>query len=92
MTVGLTIRSLPQAWRAIKEMNLNPEEGETDYRQEGRHGLEGFIRERMKDRINRHLEDWGGESALILEPGERRAAGTPKEFQVGLGVFGRAGL
>jgi transposase-like protein len=57
MTVGLVIRSLPQAWQAIKEMNLNPEEGETDYRQGGRQWLEGFFRDRMKDRIDRHLEE-----------------------------------
>jgi putative transposase len=56
MSERLAIRSLPQAFEIIKEMNSSPTEWELDYRQEGRKALSQILEERMKDRIDRHLE------------------------------------
>lgn len=80
MAVGLVIRSLPQAWEAIKQMNLSAEEGEADYRRYGRQWLEGFFYERMKDRIDRHLE----EMARRAEP-DRRNGSYPRNLLTELG-------
>ena len=53
----LVIESLPQAYKVIKEMNLSSLEWEADYREAGRRALERIIEERMKERIDRHLEE-----------------------------------
>jgi len=53
----VVIESLPQAFEIIKEMNSSPTEWESDYRQAGRQVLGQILEERMKDRIDRHLEE-----------------------------------
>ena len=53
----LVIESLPQAFKVIKEMNLSSLEWEADYREAGRRALERIIEQRMKERIDRHLEE-----------------------------------
>src|SRR4030042_3329829 len=50
------IRSLPQAYRIIKEMELIPD-GESDYRSTARESLQRILEDRMHDRIDRHLEE-----------------------------------
>jgi putative transposase len=52
------IRSLPQAFRIIKEMNLFGD-GDSDYRSSARESLRGILEDRMRDRIDRHLEGVG---------------------------------
>ena len=49
------VRSLPQAFRIIKEMNLFGDE-ESDYRSSARESLCRILEDRMRDRIDRHLE------------------------------------
>ncbi len=50
------IRSLPQAYRIIKEMNLFGD-AESDYRTSARQSLQRLLEDRMRDRIDRHLEE-----------------------------------
>jgi transposase-like protein len=49
------IKSLPQAFRIIKEMNLLPDD-ESDYRSSARQTLRAILEDKMRDRIDRHLE------------------------------------
>ncbi len=49
------VRSLPQAYRIIKEMRLYGDE-ESDYRSIARESLSKILEDRMRDRIDRHLE------------------------------------
>ena len=49
------VRSLPQAYRIIKEMHLYGDE-ESDYRSTARESLSRILEDRMRDRIDRHLE------------------------------------
>lgn len=62
------IRSLPQAFRIIKEMELIPD-GESEYRSTARETLRGILEDRMHDRIDRHLE------AMALRDEEDRRNG-----------------
>jgi putative transposase len=50
------IRSLPQAYRIIKEMNLIPDL-ESDYRSSARESLQKILEDRMHDRIGHYLEE-----------------------------------
>ena len=50
------VRSLPQAFRIIKEMDLFGD-AESDYRSSGRESLREILEDRMRDRIDRHLGD-----------------------------------
>ena len=49
------VRSLPQAFKIIKEMNLFGD-AELDYRSSARESLCRILEDRMRDRIDRHLE------------------------------------
>ncbi len=49
------VRSLPQAYKIIKEMGLFGEE-ESDYRSSARASLSQILEDQMRDRIDRHLE------------------------------------
>jgi len=49
------VRSLPQAFRIIKEMHLFGD-ADLDYRSSGRESLREILEDRMRDRIDRHLE------------------------------------
>ncbi len=62
------IRRLPQAYKIIKEMNLIPDE-ESDYRDLARASLREVLEDRMRDRIDRHLE------GMALRDGEDRRNG-----------------
>lgn len=53
----LMIRSLPEAHRVIKQMNLTGMEVDSDYREAGRKSLEAILRDKMQDRISRHLDE-----------------------------------
>ena len=50
------VRSLPQAYRIIKEMHLFGDT-ESDYRSSARESLQKILEDRMRDRIDRHLEE-----------------------------------
>ena len=56
MARRLMIRSLPQAYEVIKEMELSAEE-DLDYRQAGRRAVVKMLEERMRDRIDMHLKE-----------------------------------
>jgi len=64
------IRSLPQAYEFIKEMDLSVE-WEADYRRAARNAVAETLEGRMKDWIGRYLE----EAALMLTIGENRSDG-----------------
>jgi len=57
MKQDVVITSLPQAYKVIKEMNLDTDQWELDYRSAGRQSLEAILEERMKERISTHLEE-----------------------------------
>jgi len=54
----LVVRSLPQAYKIIKEMDL-PQESDVDYRSASRDALIRVLEDRMKNRIDRYLEKTG---------------------------------
>lgn len=56
MEQRLVIRSLPQAFEMVKEMGLC-DEWESDHRVYGRRAIVDIFEQRMRDRIDRHLED-----------------------------------
>lgn len=62
------VRSLPQAYQIIKEMNLFGD-AESDYRSSARESLRRILEDRMHDRIDRHLEE------MALHDGEDRRNG-----------------
>jgi transposase-like protein len=49
------VKSLPQAYKIIKEMNLIPDE-ESDYRESARESLRDILEDLMRNQIDRHLE------------------------------------
>ena len=56
MSRTVTIKSLPQAFEMIKEMESQGHEFGEDYRRAGRDGLVGVLEAGMRDRIDQHLE------------------------------------
>ncbi len=52
------IRSLPQAYEVIKQMNLSPA-WDCDYRLAARHALVDIPEDRMEDRLDRYLREMG---------------------------------
>jgi len=54
----VVIRSLPEAFKVIKEMNLS-EDRDLDYRHGAREALKEVLEGRMTDRIDAHLEQMG---------------------------------
>lgn len=57
-TNGLPIKSLSQAHRIIKEMNLSPE-WDADYRSAARQALVEILEDQMNDRLDRYLDEVG---------------------------------
>jgi putative transposase len=53
----VVINSLPQAYEVIKEMNLDNDHWDTDYRSAGRHSLETILEGRMQERITWYLTE-----------------------------------
>lgn len=53
----VVITSLPQAYEVIKEMNLDSDHTDSDYRSAGRQSLEVILEERMQERISYYLEE-----------------------------------
>lgn len=49
--------SLPQAFKVIKEMNLDADQGEWDYRTAGRQSLERILEGLMQEGISWHLAE-----------------------------------
>lgn len=57
MRHSMVINSLPQAYEVIKEMNLDSNQTDSDYRSAGRHSLEAILEGRMRERISWYLEE-----------------------------------
>lgn len=57
MRHSVVITSLPQAFQVIKEMNLDSDQNDSDYRRAGRQSLETILEERMQERISFYLEE-----------------------------------
>jgi putative transposase len=55
MKHGIIIDSLPQAYKVIKEMNLDFNQNDSDYRSAGRRSLENILEDRMQERISYYL-------------------------------------
>jgi transposase-like protein len=53
----VVITSLPQAYEVIKEMNLDFDQQDSDYRRAGRRSIEMILEERMQERISYYLEE-----------------------------------
>ena len=58
MDQSLVIRSLPQAYEVIKQMNVNTG-WDLDYRSAARNALVEILEDRMADRLDRYLTDMG---------------------------------
>jgi len=54
---SVVIDSLPQAYELIKEMNLDTDQGDSDYRTAGRRSLEAILEGRMQERISWYLDE-----------------------------------
>ena len=54
---SVVIDSLPQAYEVIKEMNLDTDQWEADYRTAGRQSLEIILEGRMQERISWYLDE-----------------------------------
>jgi len=52
------VKSLPQAFEVIKQMNLSPE-WDSDYRIAARKALVRILEDRMEERVDRYLLDMG---------------------------------
>ncbi len=63
MRAAGVLRSLPQAYKVIKEMQLTDEAWESEYRQAARVAIKRVIEGAMRDRSSRHVEE-------IADPGE----------------------
>ena len=57
MKQGIVIDSLPQAYEVIKEMNLDFDQNDSDYRSAGRRSLENILEGRMQERISYYLDE-----------------------------------
>jgi len=57
MRHNVVITSLPQAFQVIKEMNLDTDQDDSDYRAAGRRSLEVILEGRMQERISWYLEE-----------------------------------
>ena len=57
MRNNVVITSLPQAFQVIKEMNLESDQNDSDYRCAGRQSLEMILEERMQERISFYLDE-----------------------------------
>jgi putative transposase len=57
MRHSIIIDSLPQAFKVIKEMNLNTDQDDSDYRTAGRRSLETILEGRMQERISFYLDE-----------------------------------
>jgi len=73
------VRSLPQAFRIIKEMHLYGDE-ETDYRSLARDSLSKILEDRMRDRIDKHLA-----GMAYREEADRRNGYFSRHFLTELG-------
>ena len=54
---SVVIDSLPQAYELIKEMNLDTDQADSDYRTAGRRSLEAILEGRMQERISWYLDE-----------------------------------
>jgi len=59
MKKEVIVKTLPQAFEVIKEMDLAVENWESDYRVAGRDALRDIIEGQMRDRVSWHLEEMG---------------------------------
>jgi putative transposase len=57
MRPSIVIDSLPQAFKVIKEMNLDTDKDDSEYRAAGRRSLATILEGRMQERISWYLEE-----------------------------------
>ena len=63
MSQSATIRSVAQAWRIIKEMQLQGYEWAEDYREAGRRGIVAFLEAQMRNHIDLYLVEMAKKGA-----------------------------
>ena len=59
MRKEVIVKTLPQAFKVIKEMDLATEGWESDYRVAGRDALRAIVEGQMRDRVSWYLEEMG---------------------------------
>ena len=57
MRHSIIINSLPQAFQVIKEMNLDTDQDDSEYRVAGRQSLETILEGRMQEKISWYLDE-----------------------------------
>jgi putative transposase len=87
MKKEVIIKTLPQAFEVIKEMNLRVEGWESDYRVAGRDALRAIVEGQMRDRVSWYLEEMGrlAGSGLLARGVDRRNGSFSRHLVTELG-------
>ena len=87
MKKEVIVKTLPQAFEVIKEMNLSAEGWESDYRVAGRDALRAIVEGQMRDRVSWYLEQMGrlAGSGLLARGVDRRNGSFSRHLVTELG-------
>jgi putative transposase len=87
MKKEVIVKTLPQAFEVIKEMNLSVEGWESDYRVAGRDALRAIVEGQMRDRVSWYLEQMGrlAGSGLLARGVDRRNGSFSRHLVTELG-------
>jgi len=80
MRKEVIIKTLPQAFQVIKEMNLATEGWESDYRVAGRDALRVIVEQQMRDRVSWYLDEMARLGGV-----DRRNGSFPRHLVTELG-------
>ena len=80
MESRVVVKTLPQAFQIIKEMNLSTEGWESDYRVAGRDALRAIVEQQMRERVSVYLEEMAR-----LEVADRRNGSFSRHLVTELG-------